>query len=405
MLQVPVRTAPLSIALALCAAPCAYTAVAAQDAALTEQAAIERAFAREGILARDTAQRAAAGAEIELIGPLDNPTVELSRESAGGESEWQLGLVQPIDLNGRRGRLRAAARAEAEAVEADIARRRQVLAGEVRKAFVGCAATRAEVDVRERHARDLAEAERVSSARAQAGDTAVYDVRRVRVEHRAAEAELAQARGAVATECALLGALTGVPSPMVELSSITAVESQAGPATPGRADLLASERRLVAATQRVSAARASRLPQLAVGAGIKRVSDGTSTAYGPAVSLGVTLPIWTGNGALVRREEALRRGQEAELVIARRTVEAEQAAAAVRATAAREAAVTAAKAREDAGRLGTIAETAYQAGEIGVVELLDAYEAARDADLSVIALAQSAAEAVVEYDLATGRTY
>ena len=52
-----------------------------------------------------------------------------------------------------------------------------------------------------------------------------------------------------------------------------------------------------------------------------------------------------------------------------------------------------------------LAETAYQAGEIGVVELLDAYEAAREADLSVIALATDAALAAVEYDLAIGRTY
>ena len=91
--------------------------------------------------------------------------------------------------------------------------------------------------------------------------------------------------------------------------------------------------------------------------------------------------------------------------IERRRVEAEQASAAARVVAAREAAVTAARAREDAGRLGTIAETAYQAGEIGVVELLDAYEAAREADLSVIALARDAALAAVDYDLANGRTY
>ena len=36
---------------------------------------------------------------------------------------------------------------------------------------------------------------------------------------------------------------------------------------------------------------------------------------------------------------------------------------------------------------------------------IDAYEAAREADLSVIALATDAALAAVEYDLAIGRTY
>ena len=155
----------------------------------------------------------------------------------------------------------------------------------------------------------------------------------------------------------------------------------------------------------MSAARKARLPQIAIGAGVKRVDDGFSTAYGPVVSLGVSLPIWNGGEAEVRRSEALRSALESELLIARRRVEAEQVASAARASASREAAVTAARARDDAGRLGTIAETAYQSGEIGVVELLDAYEAARDADLSVVALALDAALAAVEYDLATGRTY
>ena len=136
-----------------------------------------------------------------------------------------------------------------------------------------------------------------------------------------------------------------------------------------------------------------------------RRDDGIDTAYGPVVSAGVTVPLWNSGSAAVRREEARAAALESELLIARRRVEAEQNAAAARLSAAREAAVTAAGAREDAGRLGTIAETAYQAGEIGVVELLDAYEAAREADLSVIALATDAALAAVEYDLAIGRTY
>ena len=153
------------------------------------------------------------------------------------------------------------------------------------------------------------------------------------------------------------------------------------------------------------AADQARLPQLAVGVGVLRRDDGIDTAYGPVVSVGVTVPLWNSGSAAVRREQARAAALESELLITRRRVEAEQNAAAARLAAAREAAVTAAGARQDAGRLGTIAETAYQAGEIGVVELLDAYEAAREADLSVIALATDAALAAVEYDLAIGRTY
>ncbi len=243
----------------------------------------------------------------------------------------------------------------------------------------------------------------MSSARADAGDTAVYDVRRVRVEQRAAEAQLARSRGAAAAQCASLAALTDLPDPQVELAAITRLTSvQVGGERP---DLLAGERRLEAASLRIRVAEQSRLPQLAVGAGVLRRDDGIGTAYGPVVSVGVTVPIWNRGSASVRREEARRAALQAELSISRRRIAAEQESARVRASSAREAAVAAAGAREDASRLGTIAETAYQAGEIGVVELLDAFEAARDADLSVIELALFAALGAVEYDLATGRTF
>ena len=113
MPKMRMRDASISIAIALCAMP---VAARAQDV-VDEDAAIKRALAREGISARDDAARAASAAEIDVIGPRDNPSVELSREGAGGESEYQLGIVQPIDLNGRRGSLRDAARADGLATE------------------------------------------------------------------------------------------------------------------------------------------------------------------------------------------------------------------------------------------------------------------------------------------------
>jgi outer membrane protein, heavy metal efflux system len=399
MPKLRVRGASISLSILLCALPLAAQAQNAVD----EETAIERALAREGLASRDEAERAAASAEIDIIGPRDNPGIELTREGAGGESEYQLLVTQPIDLNGRRGSLRDAARADGLAIEAGIARRRQLLVGEVRQAYVRCAAARAQLDVWQRYVEELVEAERVSSARAEAGDTAVYDVRRVRVEQRSAEAQLARARGDVVADCAALAALSGIADPHVELAALTRIAS-AAPISE-RPDLVASERRIEAADYRVRAADQARLPQLVVGAGVLRRDDGLDTAYGPVVSVGATIPLWTNGSASVRREEARRDALQAELLVERRRVEAEQASASARAQSAREAAVTAARARDDAGRLGTIADTAYQAGEIGVVELLDAYEAARDADLSVIALALDAAIAAVEYDLAIGRTY
>jgi len=399
MLISRVRQASLAsiIVLGLAASPATAQLVVGEDLA------IQRALAREGIAARDEADRAAANAEVGIIGPLENPSVEASYEGGGGETEWQLGVVQPIDLSGSRGALRDAARAEASAVDADIDRRRQELVAEVRQAFVQCSAGSAQLDIWERYAAQLDEAVRVSTARAEAGDTAVYDVRRVRVEQSAARASLASAKGEQAAGCATLAALTGIEGPQVELEAISKLAS--GPQDGDRPDILAQEQRVLAATQRVSAARRARFPRIAVGAGVRRVDDGIDTAYGPALSLGISLPLWNGGGAAMRREEALLAARQNELLIARRQAEAEVQAASARRSATRTAAVSAAGARDDASRLGEIAQTAYKSGEIGVVELLDAYEAARDADLSVIAFALEAALAAIDYDLTTGRTY
>ncbi|KEO85741.1 hypothetical protein EH30_14605 [Erythrobacter sp. JL475] len=384
------------IALGLVAPP-----AVAQDT-LTENVVIERALAREGIAARDDADRAAAAAEVDIIGPLENPSVEVSYEG-GSETEWQLGVVQPIDLSGRRSALRNAARADAASVDADVNWRRQAFVAEVRSAFAQCAAAGAELNIWRRFEQELSEAERVSSARAQAGDAAVYDVRRVRVGLRAAEAHLATAEGERVAGCASLASLTDVAEPEVDLAEL--MQMTVAPSSGERADLLALEHQVAAATERVSAARRGQFPQLAIGAGIRRVDDGISTDYGPSLSLGITLPLWNSGGASVRRQNALLASTENELLIARRQAEAEIQASSSRMSSTREAAVAAAGAREDASRLGTIADAAYRAGEIGVVELLDAYEAARDADLAAIAFALEAALAAIEYDLSTGRIY
>jgi len=371
---------------------------------LTGEKAIALALAQEGLATRDDADRAAAASAVAMIGPLDNPQLDLARAGGGGEVEYQLHLVQPIDLVGRRAALRDAAQADAEATAADIERRHQLLIADVRSAHVRCAAASAQADIWQTYIAAVNEALRVASARAEAGDTAVYDVRRVRVQASAAEAGRLQAQGSRRADCATLGGLTGVADPVVAIEVITAFGH--AETLPGdRADLTAQQQRITAAEYRLTAAGRARWPQLSVGAGVRGIDDGTGTQYGPIVSLGISLPLWNGGGAAVRREAAVRTSLEAELAIARRRIAAEQSAASARLSSSRAAAVAAIGARGDAARLGPIANTAYQSGEIGVVELLDAYQAARDADLSVIAFALDAALAAVAYDLATGRSY
>ena len=395
---------------------CGRTAVAAALAIIasplisrpiTESEAIERALAASEFTALGEASRQEAEARVAGIRSLDNPEATISRESVSGdgrsETEWQAGIVQPIDISGRRSRLRAAERAEVGAVQGDTARRRQVRIADVRRAYMACAAGREQVRITQTFVERLREAERIVGLRANAGDAAVYDLRRLRVEARAAEAETLVQRGEEQAACATLSALTGVEQAQAT-ASLPLLASSA-PVVPGgvtRPDLLAREQRLTAAAERVRGAERARLPDLLIGAGLKRVSGDGGSATGPVASIGMRLPIFDSGRAAVTEAQARLRVQQAELGIARREVDATVAAAQARSEAATEAVRRIEEAAEDARRLGPIAEAAYEGGEGNVVELVDAYRAARDAELNIIQQLERAIQARIELDLARG---
>lgn len=390
----------LAATLALAAAP-------APAAPITEAEAIDRALAQPEFTALGEANRDEAQARIAGIRRFDNPEASVSREQVSGsgrsETEWQAGVTQPVDLSGRRSALRAAARAEAGAVDADIARRRQERSAEVRRAFAGCAAAIEKVRVSSGFVGRLHEAERIVTARTRAGDTAGYDLRRLRVEARAAEAQGQLAAGEVAAECAGLSRLSGEPDARpAEPIVVIALRATPTSAPETRPDILAREQRVLAASQQVRAAQRVRLPEIGVGLGYKRVTADEGSAGGPVISLGARIPLFDRGGAAIAEARARQRAREAELGLARREAEAAVAVAEVRTDAAIAAARAAQAAAGDAARLGPIAEAAYEGGESGVVELVDAYRTARDAELEIIDLLERAARARIDLELAQG---
>ena len=389
----------LSMAVCMTGAP-----VLAQP--LSEAEAVRRALAQPELAALAEANRDEAQARVSGIRPFDNPQVSISRESVAGdgaeETEWEVGFVQPIDISGRRSSLRAAARAEVGAVLAETSRRRQERVAEVRRAYAACAAGTAKAPVAGEFAERLREAERIVAARAEAGDAAVYDLRRLRVEARAAEASLTLQQGETRASCATLAVLTGTAEARPTASMALLAMAPAPAAAVSRPDLLARERRLAAAGEELRAARRARLPDLEVGVGLKQVNSDEGSAAGPVVSVGMTVPLWDGGGAAIAQARARMRAREAELGLARREVDAAVAAARARSEAALEAARRAEAAAEDADRLGPIAEAAYQGGEGGIVELVDAYRAARDARLEIIDHLERAVLARIDLELAQG---
>lgn len=139
------------------------------------------------------------------------------------------------------------------------------------------------------------------------------------------------------------------------------------------------------------------------GIGGKRVDDGITRETGTLFSVSVPLPIFDRQQAGDRRTAAQAMAARAELGLARQSAEGEltglhrQLAQLI---------VAAERYRQDAvapsADLVRIAEAAYRAGESTVLELLDAYKGALEAETTALDLEWKAREARIELDQLTG---
>jgi outer membrane protein, heavy metal efflux system len=383
----------------------ALTATAAHAGPLSEAEALARATALPETAALDAATGDSAKADAQAVRRFENPELHVSRErvsgSLGTETEWSAEVVQPLGINGANGRLRAAAEAEAQAVDADIARRKAVRLAEVRKAYAECGAAGERAAILAEQNERLREIERIILLRERAGDAAGYDLRRVQLEARSVAAQKALADGEVRAACATLSRLTGEANARAAdaLFALLRPTRPALEAGTGRSDLEAQRYRVTAAEAQADAARRQRLPDLAVGAGYKRLSEGGASASGPTVSLGIKLPIFSGNGAS-RAADARKRAAEAELALSSTAIAAERDAAFARAEAAYDAAQIAGRSADDARRIADIADAAYQGGETDITDLIDGYRAGAEALTNAIDLAERALKARADHLLA-----
>ncbi|MBI5786775.1 MAG: TolC family protein [Rhodocyclales bacterium] len=394
------RLTIVALALGLCAG------ATQAGAGLTEAEALRVGLARPEFSDLLQAHVGEAEAEALAVGTWANPTLELTRDKTGAtrESAWQ--VAQPLDLSGRRGLRADAARHRIRAAEADNLARRNERAVELRRAFHELLRTQETERAVDAWSARFGTIGRVVDKLARAGEVAGYDRRRLMRERHSAEARLAETRADLARSRARLAALVGrnvdegaagrlLPEPPPPLPALQA-------ALDMRPDLTALAARVDGA-QADHAAAQRNLPELTVGIGGKRVDEGVLRENGNLVMLAFSLPIFDRQQATDRRSAAQAMAARAELGLARQRAEGELAglhrqlmqliAAAERYRG--EAVVPSAD-------LVRIAETAYRAGETGVLELLDAYKGALDAELTAIDLEWKARAARIELDQLTG---
>jgi outer membrane protein, heavy metal efflux system len=402
------RTAVLCAVLAAALVP---TRLGAQSVNLTEADALARLSAESP---RARAARAGvdiARAEVLSAGRWPNPRLTVDRESVAGVTEHMVMVAQPLPVTGRRGLEVQAASSMITAASnrADDEIRR--LRADLRKAFADLAATQ----IRERElttVRDrLREFADVLAKREAAGDAAGFD--RLRAEREVLDLDTDRALAATErarAQATLASFFADVPDPreIVAVSErsasteIPALEALMERAESTRGELMALGREAEAARFAQRAADRRRLPEPEIVAGSKSSTVGGGD-IGSVVTVHASLPLFD-------------RGQPERALAVARATQADARADAFRAVlrgqiAALRMAVLErrevaeryrSQAVSGAGQIERIAQVSYDAGERGILELLDAYRTGVSARVRQATLDAAVREAEIELEFASG---
>lgn len=387
---------------------------AQSTAAFSAEDAVRAALLRPEIVQSLEAEIRLAQSEWIAARTWPNPTLQVERErpgeTLGTPTETSVTLAQEFDFSGRRGLQRRAGELGVAAARHNVARARRELRAEVLRRYYAALAADTRVQLRARWAEGLTELARIAARRREAGDLSGYESRRI-----AQTAELAAARTteAEAEREATRERLAGLVGERARESSMRLSTDLLPESLPPLEALLAALERTpeLAAldaerTAAAAAARAAaRLPlPVTLGVGQKRIETATGDDDALLLEASIPLPLFDRNQAPIARTRAAAARAEGRYLLAVRDAEARLRAlwgeTSRLANAARRLnATTLAEAEE----LVRIARASFEAGELELAGLLDAYDAALDAREQVLELQQRARLALIELEqLTTG---
>jgi outer membrane protein, heavy metal efflux system len=352
---------------------------AAQSSELTLEEALALARQRAPALLEAAGRVAEAQGPVVGASPLlhDNPTLELEagpRTLATGERAPNVvvGLSQPIELGGKRGSRRDAARAGLSREKARQRDTERLVLGDVAATFLRALHARERLRLArgaEEAARDFFQS---TQRRFEAGDVPVVDVNVARVALARARAAVASAEG---EEVALLGELRGLLGLSADaalgvrgdLSALAAQPVELPPTLPERPDVTALVAELEEAKAERRLGEGSAWPDVNVGVRYAHEGDERAILGG----LGVSLPLFgRGQSTRVTGEARVRRLQVA-VEAARRAQSIQVQAALAQYRKEREAVEL--LEREALPVLAdneVLARKSYEAGEMGLAEFL-----------------------------------
>jgi cobalt-zinc-cadmium efflux system outer membrane protein len=393
----------------------------AQSVMLTESEAIARLSTDGGRVRSIRAPVEVTRVDVLAAGRWPNPRVSVERQAVAGVTEYYSSVSQILPITGRR-------RFDVQAAEAVVSARSsradddvRRLRADLRLAFAALVAAQdreRELSAARDRVRDLS---RILAAREQAGDAAGFDRLRSEREVLDLESDLVIASTdrarAQATVAGFYGARVD-PAQVVAVRGATAarevpaLEALMGQAEAARGALVAFEHEAEAARFAALSANRRLLPEPEVFAGTKSSTAGTggggavtvgSGAIGPLVGVQTTIPLFD-RAKPERALAAARAAQAASDAASFRAVLRGEVAALREAVLQRRAAADRYRVEGIGGAadIERIARVSYDAGERGILELLDAYRVSASARVRQSLLDLAVRQAEVELEFATG---
>jgi len=405
----------LALALVLASARTASAQEPDAAAALTERDVVARALQRppltdaiEGDVAIEEGRGRAASA-------YPNPQLSYMREQTFGTfgtGEDYLSVAQIIDLGNRRGLHGEAGHARARAARRDGDASRLSIAADARLRFYEVLYRQDRVAALEGWVTRIDEALAIVTRREQRGDAATYDRRRLERERAVATGRLETERAALERASARLQALLGSGASPPGIRATGALLPDDEPvalaslraSSSSRPDLLALDLRIEAASLDRTAASRWWVPDLRLEGGWKGVDLGfQGRTDGFLLGASLAIPLWDQSSGLARIAEGEARAARGRRALLESELDGELGGARSEAVRLRRAA---AEFREQttaaSSDLVRIASAGYEGGELGLLELLDAYRGAADDSLSSLDMEHAARRARIELDRLTG---
>jgi cobalt-zinc-cadmium efflux system outer membrane protein len=323
-----------------------------------------------------------ARADVLVAGRTPNPRLTIDRESVAGVTEYLTMVAQPLPVTGRRGLEVESAEASVAAISNRVSDDRRRLEADLRLTFADLLS--AQVRERELTAtgdrlKNLAD---VLAQREAAGDTAGFDRLRAQRELLDVETDLAlaatdraRAQAALASFLANVSdpaqlVAVGGPSARPDLPPLAALFEQAD-ATRG--EYLALLKEVEAANFAAQAAQRQKFPDPEIVAGTKS-STIAGGNLGSVFSVHATLPLFDYGQPERARADARAVRAQAQAAAFRLTLRGQITALRVSVVERRRAAARYRdQAVSSADEIERIAQVSYDAGERGILELLDAY--------------------------------